>query len=144
MKKQLYTFGLVFLITAYLLSACDAEALPVTGEQEQVEVQAQSQDSTFEIAYTGVIEAIDGSQWTINGVELTIDSSVIQDGSFIVGDTVKIEGNFSSDGSIIVSQVSSPSASDLANLSQLGSSEDTAADNDNTNEGIGNRHACCH
>lgn len=136
MKKRLYGFGLLFLITAYLLSACGTADLPDTVESGQIVVQAQSQDSTFEVAYTGVVEAINGSLWTINGVELTIDPSVIQDGTFIVGDTVKIEGNVSSDGSFIVSQVSSPTASDLTGLSVLGSLSDDDNDNNNTNENI--------
>jgi len=136
MKTRLYAFGIAALVTTYLLSACGAATLPVTSDQDKIDVQTRSQDSTFEVAYTGVIEAIDGSQWMINGVELTIDSSVIQGGPFIVGDTVKIEGNFNSDGSFVVSQVLSPSPSDLTSLSVLGGSEDATTDNDNTNENI--------
>jgi len=136
MKKQRVIFGTIFLLTTYLLSACGAVRLPVARDQEEFVVQTQSQDSYFEAAYTGVIEAINGSQWMINGVEVTVDPSVIQGGPFIVGDMVKVEGNVSSDGLFVVSQVLSPTASDLTGLPALGSSLDSAIgdDNDNSNE----------
>jgi hypothetical protein len=140
MKKQRVIFGTIFLLTTYLLSACGAVRLPVARDQEEFVVQTQSQESYFEAAYTGVIEAINGSQWMINGVEVTVDPSVIQGGPFIVGDMVKVEGNVSSDGLIVVSQVLSPTASDLTGLPALGSSLDSAIgdDNDNSNENTNN------
>jgi hypothetical protein len=140
MEKRSYVFGTIFLIAAYLLSACNAVAIPDSGDLVQIDGQAQSQDLTSEVAYTGVIEAINGSQWLINGVELTVGSSMIQGGPFIVGDTVRVEGNVSSDGSLIVSQVLSPTASDLSGLPALGVSADVATgdgndnSNDNTND----------
>lgn len=130
MEKQRYGFGLLFHKTAYLLSACGMADLPDSGDSGHIFVQAQSQDSTFEIAYAGVVEANFGSLWTINGVELNIEPSVIQDGSFIVGKMVKIEENVSSDGSFTVSQVSFPTASDLTSLSV-----DDLVDGENTNGG---------
>jgi len=129
-KKKSYAFRAIFLVISYLLSACGAVGLQSVGNQEQSVVQVQSQ----EIAYTGVIEAINGSQWMINGVEVTVEPSVIQGGPFIVGDTVKVEGTVSSDG-LVVMQVQSPTAADLTGLPALGDSVDAVAD-DNNNSNI--------
>jgi len=131
MKKKSYTFRAIFLVLSYLLSACGAVGLQGAGNQEQSVVQVQSQD----IAYTGVIEAINGSQWMINGVEVTVEPSVIQGGPFIVGDTVKVEGTVSSDGLVVVMQVQSPTAADLTGLPALGDSVDAVAD-DNNNSNV--------
>jgi len=119
----------VIMLVAYLLSACGGlpqQADQSSGEQAAIKVRA------VEVAYTGVIDAINGSEWTVNGQLLTVDPAVVQDGPFQVGDTVKIEGEVNLDGSIIVLGVELPSASDLTDLPQLGN--DNANDNVNSND----------
>jgi len=128
-KNKSFAFRAIVLLIAYLLSACGASGLQSAGSQEKFVEESQSQD----VAYTGVVEAISGSQWIINGVEVTVEPSVIQGGPFIVGDTVKVEGMVRSDGVLVVVQLESPTAADLTGLPGLGDSVDTVADDDNSN-----------
>ena len=119
----------VIMLVAYVLSACggvpqQAEQSP--GEQAAIKVRA------VEVAYTGVVEAINGNEWTVNGQILSVDPAVVQDGPFQAGDTVKVEGEVNLDGSITVFRVELPSASDLTDLPQLGN--DNANDNANSND----------
>ena len=125
-KKRFFILTVVLLV-AYILSACgpaQEDERPSTGEQsgEQTSIKVRAS----EVAFTGVVEAINGNDWTIGGQVLTIDPAVVRDGPFQAGDTVKIEGNVNQDGSITITRVEAPSAEDLANLPHLG--------NDNTNE----------
>jgi hypothetical protein len=126
-------FAAVLMLAAYLLSAC-AGAVPQTdestGDQAAIKVRAS------EVAFTGVVDAISGGEWTVNGQVLTIDPAVVRDGPFQVGDTVKVEGTVNADGSFTVSRLEAPSAEDLAVLPQLGADNQNANDNlnDNANE----------
>lgn len=125
MKKQ-FVITTVVVLLAYVLSACGG-ALPATelpaSDQAAVKVQA------VEVAFTGVVEAMSGSDWTVNGQVLAVDPAVVRDGPFQVGDTIKVEGTVNTDGSLSISRVEAPSAADLANLPQLGN--DNANSNDN-------------
>ena len=128
MNKRLFVTTVTVLI-AYVLSACGGlpqQADQSSGEQAAIKVRA------VEVAYTGVIDAINGSEWIVNGQLLTVDPAVVQDGPFQVGDTVKIEGEVNQDGSIIVLGVELPSAADLTDLPQLGNDNDN--DNANSND----------
>src|SRR6185295_16928127 len=66
-----------------------------------------------DVVFTGVIESMVGDQWVINGQTIQVDPSVIQDGSFQVGDTVKVEGSVAGNGSVIAQRLETPSAADL-------------------------------
>ena len=129
-KRFFYTT--VVLLVAYVLSACGG--LPQrsdgsSGEQAAIKVRA------VEVAYTGVVEAINGNEWTVNGQVLTVDPAVVQDGPFQAGDTIKIEGSVNPDGTITVSGVGAPLASDLTDLPQLDDpSVDGTVVNDNAND----------
>lgn len=138
----------VVLLAAYVLSACGGVApstgqtgeVPESGEQAGLKVQASG------ISVLGVVEAINGTDWTVNGQVLSVDPAVVQDGPFQVGDTIKVEGSVNQDGSITVLNVEAPSPSDLADLPQLGnenandnsnddnSNADNANDNGNDND----------
>ena len=131
-----FFFVTVVLLAAYVLSACGGlpqRAEQSTGDQATLKVRA------MEMAYTGVIEAINGNEWTVNGQVLSVDPSVVHDGPFQVGDTVKVEAAVSSDGSITVSRVEAPTAADLAELPQIGvgnaneNSNDANSNDDNSN-----------
>lgn len=129
-KRFFYTT--LVLLVAYVLSACGGlpqQAGSSAGEQAAIKVRA------VEVAYTGVVEAINGNEWTVNGQVLTVDPAVVQDGPFQAGDTVKIEGAINPDGSLTVSRVEQPSASDLTDLPQLDDpSVDGTVVNDNAND----------
>ena len=129
-KRFFYTT--LVLLVAYVLSACGGlpqQADSSAGEQAAIKVRA------VEVAYTGVVEAINGNEWTVNGQVLTVDPAVVQDGPFQAGDTIKIEGSVNPDGTITVSGVGAPLASDLTDLPQLDDpSVDGTVVNDNAND----------
>ena len=135
-----FFFTTVVMLAAYVLSACGGvpqQAGQPSGEQAAIKVRA------VEVAYTGVIEAINGNEWTVNGQVLSVDPSAVRDGPFQAGDTVKVEGEVNPDGSLTILRVEAPSPSDLTDLPQLGdgntntnanTNDDNANDNGNEND----------
>ncbi len=133
-NKRFFFTTLVMLV-AYVLSACGGapqQAGQPSGEQAAIKVRA------VEVAYTGLIDAINGSEWTVNGQVLSVDPSVVRDGPFQAGDTVKIEGEVNQDGSLTILRVEAPSPADLTDLPQLGDGNTNT--NDNTNDDNANEN----
>lgn len=132
MKKYSNLFLVLAALTAMLISACGGAAVGT-------ETSAGSGKPLASLVeFTGVIEAIDGNQWTVNGQVITVEPSVLRDGPFEVGDTVKIEAEVQADGSLVVTRVEPP-AGDNANTnddntdSGLGNSNGNSNGNDNAN-----------
>jgi len=124
--KNIKLIPFVLVVLAILLSACSGAATPATsagGGKPQPSV----------VAFTGVIESIDGDQWVVNGQSITVDLSVIKDGPFQAGDTVKVEARVEADGSVVALRVETPSAADLANDNSNASNSNDAT-NVNANE----------
>jgi len=119
------------LLVAYVLSACGG--LPLQDEQSSGE-QAGIKVRASTVAYTGVIDTINGTEWTVNGQVISVAPEVVQDGPFQAGDTIKIEANVEQDGSLTVLSVEAPSASDLTDLPPLGDDNDNGNDNDDDND----------
>lgn len=122
MKQINRTFIFVLVLTALLVSACAGAASPASnsgGGKAQAGV----------VEFTGVIQAINGNQWTINDQVVTVDPAVIRDGPFQVGDTVKLEAEVAQDGSVMVTRVETPSATVDGN----GNGNEGLADNSNSN-----------
>ncbi|GAB4505781.1 MAG: hypothetical protein Fur0043_27790 [Anaerolineales bacterium] len=128
MKQTYRSVLLVMAVAATLLNACGAMAAAPDISLAPV---AAKVDASI-IAFTGVIESMDGNQWTINGQTLTVEPALVQNGPFQVGDTVKVEGVVNADGSFTVSSIESPSASDLAGSP----TPDITNTNDNTNANV--------
>lgn len=102
--KKLYRILLVgSVFAAMLLSACGAAA------NSEASVGAVKGNAS-PVEFTGVIEAINGDQWTVNGQVITVDPTVVTDGPFQVGDKVKVEVDVQSDGSVVVTHVETPEA----------------------------------
>lgn len=97
MKKK-FLYVMVFI--ALIVSACGGSATQGAGMSEN---DGKMQASMVE--FTGVIEAIDGDQWTINGQVLTVDANALQNASFVVGDTIKVRAQVQEDGSLVVTRV---------------------------------------
>ena len=137
--KQRFFFTTVVLLVAYILSACGGAPQPAgepTGDQAALKVRA------VEVAFTGVVEAMNGNEWTVNGQTLLVDPAVVRDGPFQAGDTIKVEGTVNADGSLSVSRVEAPSAADLTDLPQLGNDNVNANSNDaNSNDGNTNANS---
>ena len=122
MKKQSQFLMILAALFAMILSACGGTAATET------ETSAGSNKPLASLVeFTGVIDAINGNQWTIDGQVITIDPSVLRDGPFEVGDTVKVEAEVQADGTVVVTRVEPPIADVSAN-----------ANDDNSNSELGN------
>jgi hypothetical protein len=125
MKQVSRVLIVLLALGSILISACGA-ATP----------GAAAKVAADEVAFTGVIEGMDGTQWVVNGQTITVDPSVVRDGPFNVGDTIKIEGIVNSDGSLTVARVEPATTDDLSTLPQLGddNSNDANSNDDNSND----------
>ena len=127
MKHITRTLIFILVLTTLLVSACAGAAAPASSSAEKVQADL--------VEFTGVIEAINGTQWTINGQIVTVDPSVVRDGPFQVGDTVKLEAQVAQDGSVVVTRVETPSAlaADSGNTNSADSGNTNSVDNGNSN-----------
>ena len=108
MKKFNRMFAVVLVLTALLISACGAASAAKT--DGPVSGVGNGRGNASLVEFSGVIEAINGNQWTVNGQVITVDPAAVKDGPFNVGDTVKVQANVQADGSIVITQVETPSA----------------------------------
>ena len=128
MKKQFRFLLVVVALVSMLISACGGTAnTSAGGDKPRASL----------VEFTGVIEAIDGNQWTINGQVITVDPAVLRDGPFAVGDTVKVEAEVQEDGSVVVTRVEPPVAG-VDDNSNDDNSDDDNGNNDNSNDDNGN------
>jgi uncharacterized protein DUF5666 len=95
-----------FLIAAYLLAACGGTLPSSTVSAKGTKVDASI------VAFTGIVEAINGTQWTVSGQTLTLDPQVSLDPNIGVGDRVKV-ANVSADGLVVALKVESPASDDV-------------------------------
>jgi predicted small secreted protein len=124
MKKQFRFLIVVVALVSMLISACGGTAnTSAGGDKPRASL----------VEFTGVIEAIDGNQWTINGQVITVDPAVLRDGPFAVGDTVKVEAEVQEDGSVVVTRVEPPVAG-LDDNSNDDNSNDDNGNDDNSND----------
>jgi len=130
MQKSFRLIATVLFLGAYLLSACTGAAPQSDGP---VTVKAQKV-SASEVVFTGIVEAMNGDQWTVNGQQVTVDASTALDANIKVGDTVKVEANVSQDGSVLAVKIES-SVPDDANTNSSNDNSGNANDaNANINE----------
>ena len=131
MKRNSQYVLIIFVLASMLLGACAGAAPSVAGGGK---VEASS------VAYTGTIESINGTQWVVNGQTITVDPSVAGNGTFNVGDVVKVEVKVAQDGTLTLTSVEIPSQTDLSDLPGLGDdNSNDANDNDaNGNDVNGN------
>jgi hypothetical protein len=105
MKTIKFLRGALILL-GILLSACAPSANP------SAPANVGGGKALSDVIFAGVIESMNGDQWVISGQSVTVDPSVVRDGPFGVGDTVKVEAQVAADGSVIVQRVETPSAAD--------------------------------
>lgn len=131
MKKQSYIFLVLVALIAVFVSACGGAAAATDTSAGSDKPRASL------VEFTGVIEAIDGNQWTVNGQVITVDPTVLRDGPFVVGDTVKVEAEVQSDGSVVITRVETPveavGTDDISNDNSNANIND-----DNSNASLGN------
>jgi hypothetical protein len=136
--KTFKLFWVMVILGGLLLSACAgapaSEAVPAAGS-------AGSDKAISEVVFTGAIESMNGDQWTINGQTIKVDPSVLRDGPFVIGDTVKVQAHVAADGSVTAKRVESPSAVDLAEAAtstpEPSATGTSVASNDNGAEAVG-------
>ncbi|HMX75109.1 MAG TPA: DUF5666 domain-containing protein, partial [Anaerolineales bacterium] len=117
----------VLVLLALVMNACASAPVATTTDTGAAKVEASG------VEFTGVIESIDGNTWVVNGQTITVDPALVQ-GTYAVGDTVKIEASVAEDGSIVVTRLEAPSSSD--DNTNTGSNDNTST-GDNTNTGTG-------
>jgi hypothetical protein len=130
--KRIKFLQAVIVLVGLLLSACAPAAAPSADS-----ANVGGSKAVTAVTFTGVIERMDGDQWIVDSQKITVDASVVRDGAFVVGDTVKVEALIAGDGSLVAQRVEMPSASDLAGANaneSNGNSNDNAVDNGNVND----------
>lgn len=125
MKKQSYIFLVLVALIAVFVSACGGTATETSAGGDKPRASL--------VEFTGVIEAIDGNQWTVNGQVITVDPTILRDGPFAVGDTVKVEAEVQSDGSVVITRVEPPVAAIGTDVNSNDNSNANINDDDNDN-----------
>lgn len=109
--KTIQFLRAAILLIGILLSACapSAKSLAPAG--------VGGGKALPHVIFTGAIENMNGDQWVVNGQTLKVDQFVLQDGPFVVGDTVKVEAAVADDGSVTAQRIETLSATDLVEMS---------------------------
>lgn len=126
----------VFLIAAYLLSACSGAApqsgSPVSGGKSQAK----------EVAFTGTVESVSAGEITVSGQVVAIDAKTVLDPNIKVGDIVKVEAQVSDTGAVTALKIESSGADDTTtdpgNANDTNTNADATNTNDNTTTGNDN------
>ncbi|HLO29127.1 MAG TPA: DUF5666 domain-containing protein [Anaerolineales bacterium] len=104
-----------FLVFAYLLAACGGTLSQASTTAKGPKVQANV------VAFTGIVEAMNGTEWTIGGQKMTLDPQAALDPNIAVGDEVKVKASVIPGGAVVAlkieSSASSPGASAISGLS---------------------------
>jgi hypothetical protein len=130
MKQSIRVLMLVMALSVILLSACGGTASTPSPAAAKVEAA--------EVAFTGVIESMNGTQWVVNGQTVTVDPAVVQNGPFKVGDTVKVEAKVAADGSVTVTRVETPGAPDNSNSANSNDANSNDANSNSANSNDAN------
>jgi len=130
-KTRFLTF--VLIIGTLVLSACGAAAPTAT----PAPVSATQNVEAMPVSFVGIVDSMAGDQWIISGTTVTVDESIVRDGPFKVGDTIKVEGFVSPNGSFQVSRVGTPTPQDALTATPFvddNSNDANANDNANIND----------
>jgi len=136
MQKSIRFMASVLILGAYLLSACTGAA----PSQSSDPAKAQKVDSS-EVVFTGIVEAINGDQWTVNGQTVVIDGLTALDVNIKVGDVVKVEASVDQAGVITAVKIESSVADDTNSNSSndnSGNANDDNSNDTNTNDANSN------
>jgi hypothetical protein len=124
------------LIAAYLLAACGGTLSQSTNWSDD-----RSVDSNV-VAFTGIVESMDGTQWTIGGQSVILNGQAALDPDIRLGDEVRVEANVSADGTVTVVKVESsakdaPVSASSADLSSTPEPVATASPDASSTPGVG-------
>ncbi|MBI5297283.1 MAG: hypothetical protein HY869_17530 [Chloroflexi bacterium] len=107
-KSQRFPLLTVILLAAYVLSACGTAAptaAPAAQQSSSNAAVSGPQVLAVEVAFSGMVEAMNGTQWVVDGKTITVEPQAVAGGSIQVGDMVKVEGTVQKDGSITGTRV---------------------------------------
>ena len=115
MKKSLrFTLFTVAVLAAYVLSACGAPApaaAPAAPQSSSSNPSVADAPTVLavEVAFSGMVEAMNGSQWVVDGKTINVDPQTVA-GSVQIGDMVRVEGTVGQDGAITSTRVQNSAA----------------------------------
>jgi hypothetical protein len=98
------------LIAAYFLAACGGTLPTSIALAQAPKVQANV------VAFSGVVEAMNGSDWTVGGQKFTLGSQAAIDPNIVLGDEVRVEANVSADGAVVALKVETTKNDDSSTL----------------------------
>lgn len=97
----------LFLVVATLLAACGG-----TPSQTSTSLKGPKVDANV-VAFTGIVEAMNETEWTVSGQKITLDPQASLDPNIRVGDEVKVEGTVLADGVVVAMKVESSAQADF-------------------------------
>ena len=115
MKKSLrFTLFTVAVLATYVLSACGAPApaaVPAAPQSSSSNPSVADAPTVLavEVAFSGVVEAMNGSQWVVDGKTVSVDPQTVA-GGVQLGDMVRVEGTVGQDGAITSTRVQNSAA----------------------------------
>jgi len=121
MKKIPHTLLVLLALVTLFISACGGQKV-----LKQSVVPAGSKPQASLVEFTGVIEAIHGDQWTVNGQQIMVTPTLLQAGNYNVGDSIKGKAEMQADGSL--------SATEIETSEDDGSVDDINENTNDTNE----------
>jgi len=107
----------------------------LTAEKIQREDAAEQ-----EVEFTGDVETISDSSWTISGQTVLVDASTRIDGSPAVGDTVEVKAMKASDGTLTATRIKKEDSANGGQGSDDGDTHDAGDDNGGQGNDDGDNH----
>jgi len=104
MKKISFVIQFMFVFSALMLGACSGS--PTAASIKGAKALAAP------LKIEGVVEAIDGNQWIIDGQAFTVPSEMPGDAQVRIGDSVRMEFEVESDGSTALVSIQEVSATE--------------------------------
>ena len=126
-KNNLFAFT-ALAIFSLLLSACGG----ATASTKSVGAKV----SASPIEFTGIVEAIEGDQVTVDGQVITVSPEILASGGFSVGDTVEVEATADENGVLVADAIALEDSSDDSNANDNSNDndDDDSNANDNSND----------
>lgn len=109
----------LFLVMAYLLAACGG-TLP----QAATSAKGPKAEANTIVSFTGVVESVNGTEWTISGQEVTLDPQASLDPNIRVGDDVKVEAGIATNGTVVALKIESSKNDDTVSTPSADSTSD--------------------
>jgi hypothetical protein len=121
-----------FLIPLIVLAALALSAVGVAFGREITSFEFFKTRDEIEI--TGMLEAVDGTTWTVDGQVIAVPASAEIKGVLMVGQVVKVHALMSEDGTLTAREIELAQADDLEDDNANDNSDEDELDDDNAND----------